>query len=115
MILFHLHFPAIPAFALLCSSCDDDVTARRRWQCASCSFALCTRCCQRTLSPTPYPQDNVPFNRSRGRPRRKRPAPQLFSVAPSVGELPDELKTEAHEHPLVKTEPSEGLAGLISR
>ena len=45
MILFHLHNPAIPAYAHTCNKCETDIGCGTRWHCEACfDFDICDAC-----------------------------------------------------------------------
>ena len=45
MILWHLHHPSIPAYALVCNVCETDIICANRHHCEECcDFDICDVC-----------------------------------------------------------------------
>jgi len=57
MILWHLHSPAIPAYAHTCNACEADIGCGIRWHCETCyDFDVCDACHNRAhRGGTPHP------------------------------------------------------------
>ncbi len=61
MILWHLHNPTIPAFAVVCNVCDEDIGGGVRYHCDTCDdFDMCGDCRFNPLNHHPHPLQAFP-------------------------------------------------------